>query len=86
MFSNIMTGMECPEEFNQCQHDPSWHRRILFYWRRLGTPHIDRKAAGYEAPWFPWAEAGFTDEERVNCIEPFAAEPNLEEQTEAFNE
>ena len=68
MVSNIMTGMECPEEFSQYQRDLSWYRRILFYWRRLGSPRIDRKSAGYEAPWFPWAEAGFTDDERDGCI------------------
>jgi hypothetical protein len=68
MISNIMDGIECPEEFNQYQFDPSWYRRILFYWRRLGSPHIDRKAAGYETPWFPWLEAGFTTEERDGCI------------------
>jgi hypothetical protein len=66
--SNIIAGMECPEECNENQLDPSWYRRILFYWRRLASPHIDRKAAGYEPPWFPWAEAGFTDEERDGCI------------------
>jgi hypothetical protein len=64
MIGNIIASMECPEEHSQYQLDPSWYRRILFYWRRIGSPRIDRKAAGYEPPWFPWAEAGFTPEER----------------------
>jgi hypothetical protein len=74
MVSNIIASMECPEEHNQYQLDPSWYRRILFYWRRLGSPHIDRKAPGYEAPWFPWQAAGFTAEERDSII----AEPDTE--------
>jgi hypothetical protein len=86
MVGNIMTGMECPEEFSENQRDPSWYHRILFYWKRIGSPHIDRKAAGYEAPWFPWAEAGFTDQERDNCIKPVATEPDSKEETEAFND
>jgi hypothetical protein len=82
MIRNIMGEMECPEEFNEYQRHPSWYRRVLFYWRRIGSPHIDRKAAGFEAPWFPWAEAGFTDEERDACIKPIAAEPSPADATE----
>jgi hypothetical protein len=75
MVSNIISSMECPEEHNQYQLDPSWYRRILFHWRRLGSPRIDRKVAGYQAPWFPWEDAGFTDEERDSIIaEPSKAE------------
>jgi hypothetical protein len=68
MVSNIMAGLECPEESNEYQHDASWYSRILFFWRRLGCPVLDRKAPGYTAPWFDWVAAGFTDEERVNNI------------------
>ena len=78
MVSNIIDSMECPEEHNQYQSDPSWYRRILFYWRRLGSPRIDRKAAGYEAPWFPWADAGFADEERDECIGSSDSEAEFE--------
>ena len=76
--SNMMSGMECPEEFNEYQRDPSWYRRILFYWRRLGSPRIDRKAPNYEAPLFPWLEAGFTAEERDLCIGRSDSETELE--------
>jgi len=86
MISNFMTGMECPEEFSQYQRDPSWYRRILFYWRRLGSPRVDRNAAGYEAPWFPWTGAGFTDDERDGCIKEVADEPNFAEGLEVFND
>ncbi len=78
MVSNIIDSMECPEEHNQYQSDPSRYRRILFYWRRLGSPRIDRKAAGYEAPWFPWADAGFADEERDECIGSSDSEAEFE--------
>ena len=78
MVGNIMAGMEYPEEFNQYQRDPSWYRRILFYWRRLGSPRLDRKAPSYEAPWFPWLEAGFTGEERDKCIGSSESEAKFE--------
>jgi hypothetical protein len=85
MIGNITAEMECPEEFNEYQRDPSWYRRILFYWKRIGSPRIDRKAADYEAPWFPWAEAKFTDEERNGCIKPIAAELNSANNAEVFD-
>ena len=75
---NIIAGMECPEEFNQYQHDPSWYKRILFYWRKLGCPRIDQKAPGYDAPWFPWTEAGFTDAEVSSCVELTGGDDDVE--------
>jgi hypothetical protein len=48
--------------------DDAWYGRILLLWKRLGSPVINRKAPGYDAPWFPWEAAGFTDEERDNLI------------------
>ena len=48
---------------------------ILLLWERLGSPVINPKAPGYDAPWFPWLDAGFSDEERDNLIaEPSTAE------------
>lgn len=58
MVGDIIASMECPEEHNQDQRDPSWCRRIVWYWRRLGSPRIDRKAAGYEAPLVPLGRCG----------------------------
>lgn len=81
MISNIIAGMECPEEFSEYQRNPSWYRRILFYWRRLGSPRIERKATGYEAPWFPWAKAGFTNDERDGCIASVSAESEAADST-----
>jgi hypothetical protein len=46
----------------------NWYGRVLAYWRGIGCRVIDRKALGYDAPWFPWAEAGFTEEEQNECI------------------
>jgi len=53
--SNVIASMEAEEDSNR-------YRRIVFYWRKLGSPVIDRKAPGYEAPWFPWLEDGFVEE------------------------
>jgi hypothetical protein len=50
------------------EDDPDYNR-ILFYWKRLGSPIYDPKAPGYDAPYFPWAEAGFTDAEFSSCVE-----------------
>ena len=33
--------------------DDAWYGRIIHYWRRIGSPRMDRNAPGYEAPWFP---------------------------------
>jgi hypothetical protein len=73
MRSNIADAMEAHEEpCCEWHHPATYYGRILHYWRSLGCPRIDRKAPGYDAPWFPWLQAGFTDEERDNII----AEPS----------
>jgi hypothetical protein len=51
---NILGNIEVSED------DPDY-RRILFYWRKLGSPVCDPEAPGYEAPYFPWADAGVTE-------------------------
>lgn len=55
---NNLANLEIPEDWN------NYYDRILTYWNKLGSPVLDRKAAGYEAPWFSWADAGFSDDER----------------------
>lgn len=60
-FKNELFGLEISED------DPNYGR-ILRYWNRLGKARIDRNSPGYEVPRFPWLEAGFTTEERDECI------------------
>ena len=67
--SNVIDSIEAREEpWSEWQYPGTYHRRILFYWRKIGSPVADHKAPGYEAPWFPWREAGFTAEERDECM------------------
>jgi hypothetical protein len=66
---NVVDSIEAHEEpCCEWQYPASWYGRILLLWKRLGSPRIDRMSPGYEAPWFPWLEAGFTNEERDNLI------------------
>jgi hypothetical protein len=51
---NILGNLEVSED------DPDYSH-IMFYWRKLGSPVCDPKAPGYEAPYFPWADAGITE-------------------------
>jgi hypothetical protein len=66
-FKNELYGLEVTEE------DPNYGR-ILWYWKRWGKPRLNHNAPDYQAPSFPWLEAGFTAEERDSII----AEPTTE--------
>jgi hypothetical protein len=55
---------------------------ILAYWHSIGSPVADRTSADYEAPWFPWLEAGFTAEECDECIGSSDSEANFERAAE----
>lgn len=74
---------EAQKFFNlEITEDDAWYRRVLLLWKRLGSPVINRKAPGYEAAWFPWREAGFTDEERDECIGSSESEAEFEKAAE----
>jgi len=62
----------------ELSEDDDHYEYIISYWERLGSPVADRRSADYEAPWFPWAEAGFTAEERDECIGNSDSEANFE--------
>lgn len=47
----------------------NWYGRIMAYWHNKGCRVIDRMAPGYDAPRFPWTEAGFTEQEHNECIQ-----------------
>jgi hypothetical protein len=73
--ADVAFKYEAQKFFNlEITEDDAWYRRVLLLWKRLGSPRIDRKAPGYDAPWFPWLEAGFTADERDSII----AEPSTE--------
>src|SRR5690348_17156637 len=38
-------------------------QRILKYWQSRGSPVLNRETPGYQAPWFPWPQAGFSEQE-----------------------
>jgi hypothetical protein len=59
---NMLGNLEVSED------DPDYSR-IMFYWRKLGSPVYDPKVPGYDAPWFPWADAGFSEAEASSCVE-----------------
>jgi hypothetical protein len=54
---NNLANLEIPEDWK------NWYGRILGYWHNMGCLVLDRKLPEYDAPWFPWEEAGFTAEE-----------------------
>jgi hypothetical protein len=60
---NNLANLEIPEDWK------NRYGRILGYWHNMGCLFIDRKVPGYEAPWFPWTEAGFTEQEHNECIQ-----------------
>jgi hypothetical protein len=51
---------------------------ILSYWHSIGSRVADRTSADYEAPWFPWLEAGFTVEECDECVGTSDSEVSFE--------
>jgi|ERR1035437_10642420 hypothetical protein len=59
---------------------------ILAYWHSIGSPIADRNSADYESPWFPWLEAGFTVEERDECIGSSDCEANFERAAESIQQ
>jgi hypothetical protein len=73
---HVLFNCELPEDWE------GWYERILGYWRNVGSPVVDRKPPSYEAPWFPWIEAGFTVEERNECIGSSDSEANFERAAE----
>ena len=60
---NNLATLMIPEDWK------NWYGRILACWHNKGCPVIDRKATGYDAPWFPWTEAGFSEQEHNECIQ-----------------
>jgi hypothetical protein len=52
------------------------YKRILAYWRKIGSPVLDPQkveswaASDYEAPWFPWEDAGFSLKEHTELTDP----------------
>ena len=53
---------------------------MVAYWHNKGWPVIDPKAPRHDLPWFPWTDAGFTEQEHRECIQDMlqiAVDPGL---------
>jgi hypothetical protein len=63
------------------EEDALYHH-ILHLWKRLGSPVLNRKVAGYSAPWLSWSDAGVTAEERDRYLGRCDSEARFEKAAE----
>jgi hypothetical protein len=60
MVGSVIDSIGAHEEpWCDFQYPASYYRRIMYHWRKLGSPIYHPKAPGYDAPYFPWEVAGF---------------------------
>lgn len=53
----------------ELEYGCAFANRVIDYWLAQKLPRLDRSVPAYEAPWFPWLAAGFSEEEREAVLE-----------------